>query len=546
MIKMIYPMSFSIVKAKFSAFVERLYGYDIFISYTRRDDPNSAYTLALQATLTQGSLEEKRPPMRCFLDLRDLPHDDELRAAIEAKIRASRHVLFIAGPNAINHEWMCFEADMARKHKRRMIVVDRGIEWPQATGRLRDLVGNVLAISSDAMVLKPGSEVKIIATNIGGARVALRRRRVWTSVVFALCVMLGFAVNWALAASAARERAEKEQRSAEQLVEKMQTDIRFALFSLGRMDLMYDIHIAIEAYLKERTSSSAARSSLRALQEYEEGETFLQLQEKSSAKVHFQKALEHAKQAGWPKMNGWHLRRYGWLLYQIYTVSADETNFNNPVQPLLDEAERVADRILKDDPHSSDGLNLWSAISIEKSSRVPLADRVDYLKKLVGHIRGAKESIPADQKMAEASALMTLAAAQEALIRALHDNGKIADAAALADENADGLESLNMNYSRWEMAVANAWVLAGDMHLSTSGYASAKSSYERALVRLGRLISSEPRNVTALNLQRHCLEQLVRTEEGAGAHADKLNVLRKALEDTESRIISVSPAIDVQ
>src|SRR5271165_6826996 len=52
--------------------VEKLYGYDVFISYTRLDDPNSTFALAIHTLLTQGDAAKKRKPMRCFLDTREI------------------------------------------------------------------------------------------------------------------------------------------------------------------------------------------------------------------------------------------------------------------------------------------------------------------------------------------------------------------------------------------------------------------------------------------------------------------------------------------
>src|SRR5688572_5429070 len=92
------------IRAFWSKAIERLYGYDVFISHTRRDDSESLFPLAVQSILNEGSRDEKRKPMRCFLDLHDMPHDDELRKAIAAKISASRFLLIIAGPQSAEHE----------------------------------------------------------------------------------------------------------------------------------------------------------------------------------------------------------------------------------------------------------------------------------------------------------------------------------------------------------------------------------------------------------------------------------------------------------
>src|ERR1700756_160709 len=96
--------------------VEKLYGYDVFISYTRLDDPNSTFALAIDTLLTQGDAAKKRKPMRCFLDTREMPHDEVLKLAIEHNISISRFVLIIAGAASSDHPWMCFEAEMAYNH----------------------------------------------------------------------------------------------------------------------------------------------------------------------------------------------------------------------------------------------------------------------------------------------------------------------------------------------------------------------------------------------------------------------------------------------
>ncbi len=199
-----------------NSWLERLYGFDVFISYTRRDDPNSAYALALQTQLAQGSEKPKRKPMRCFLDLRDLPHDDELKRAIEVKIRASTFVLFVAGPNAADHSWMCFEAEMARKHKRRMIVIDRGIDWASSTGALKKEVGDVLAIGSDRHQTQPVAEIEGVAGTVGLLRLSRLRRAIWQGVAMALSVLLIAAILLWLDSEAQKKTAETRRQEADQ------------------------------------------------------------------------------------------------------------------------------------------------------------------------------------------------------------------------------------------------------------------------------------------------------------------------------------------
>ena len=74
----------------FAWLIDRLYGYDVFISYTRLDDPQSQYSNALFVALTERGL-------RCFLDLHEIDRDQPLDVGIAAKVRASRTLVILAG-----------------------------------------------------------------------------------------------------------------------------------------------------------------------------------------------------------------------------------------------------------------------------------------------------------------------------------------------------------------------------------------------------------------------------------------------------------------
>jgi len=207
--------SFYMSLAWLRSLLDYLYGFDVFISYTRRDDPQSLYPLALQATLTQGSKDPKRAPMRCFLDLRDLPHDEELKKVIERKVQSSKYVLFVAGRNAENHTWMCFEAAMARKHRRRMFVIDRGINWPENQGKLKEVVGDVLAIPSEPEDSKPGDEVVRISETLGSKRKENFRRNLWVCVVALLSLLLAISAFFGWQAEMGKRFAERQKSEAE-------------------------------------------------------------------------------------------------------------------------------------------------------------------------------------------------------------------------------------------------------------------------------------------------------------------------------------------
>lgn len=412
-------------------------------------------------------------------------------------------------------------------------------------------------------------------------------------MVIALCAFLAAAVNWALVASRARDaaeksriaaeqaltkealarqaeeksriRAEKEQHSSEQLVEKMQTDIRFSLLTLGRLDLMSNIHNAIQAYLAESTTPSEGKLSLKAVQEYEEGETFLELKNLAAAKAHFEKSMDYARQAGWSQKEGWHLRRYGWLLYRLSASEGDSTRpavtspaasaqpvaavTPPPSAPTLSphwaEALQVAERIVKEDPTSPVAQQLWSSVRLRQAALLPLDQRLGAIEKIAGGLKTALDATPKEQMMARADLVMSLATAQSKVITTLRELGRVGDAATLADNSATAVEALNMESSIWELELARALALAGDMHLCGNGFASARTRYNNSIVRLDNLLAMEPRNTAALNLLGYCLTQLIYNEERAGIPVSQVEPLKHRLQEVRIKTQSLFPANDI-
>jgi hypothetical protein len=242
--------------------VERLYGYDIFISYTRLDDPRSTFALALHALLTQGDVAKKRKPMRCFLDTREMPHDEELKIAIEHNIFASRFVLIIASPAASDHPWMCFEAEMAHKHGRRILVVDRGINWSRSTGLLKTKVGDVLSIPSNPSLISPDeAEIDAVSGAVGNLRRATDRRRIWTSVTLSLVVLLVAAFLEGIEASRERDAAIEQARIAES--RRLAAESASVLANYPQRSLLLAVEAAKVSQTLHGKRAAAAEQSLR-------------------------------------------------------------------------------------------------------------------------------------------------------------------------------------------------------------------------------------------------------------------------------------------
>lgn len=184
--------------------LDRLYGYDVFISYTRGDDPGSQYANALFVELTQRK-------MRCFLDIHAIDRDEELRRGIAGKLKASRRMVILAGAAAGEHAWVLDEARLALKLKKRVLVVDRGIDWVPSSTTLRQLFPTHLAVPDLGAEAPSGEVVNGIRREVGKWRVNVVRRMAIFTAFACITTLAGVAYGSYLAEAKAR-RIAREQR----------------------------------------------------------------------------------------------------------------------------------------------------------------------------------------------------------------------------------------------------------------------------------------------------------------------------------------------
>lgn len=92
-------------------------GYDAFISYAREDA--AAYARALQAGLAAAGLVT-------FVDYQAIPPGEALRRTISRGLRRSRLLVVVATPAAMRSPWVALEVAEARRHGRKVVVVNVG------------------------------------------------------------------------------------------------------------------------------------------------------------------------------------------------------------------------------------------------------------------------------------------------------------------------------------------------------------------------------------------------------------------------------------
>src|SRR5262245_7053594 len=95
---------------------DRIFGYDIFISYARSDA--SRYAAALKRDLEQRGF-------RCFLDKVDFPAGSELRAGLERDLARSQAAVVVASPAGRASQYVALEVATYRRRRphRRLLPI---------------------------------------------------------------------------------------------------------------------------------------------------------------------------------------------------------------------------------------------------------------------------------------------------------------------------------------------------------------------------------------------------------------------------------------
>ena len=228
--------------------MERLFGYDVFLSYTRQDDPESQYANALFVRLTGD-----RPQLRCFLDVKNLNRDETLHAAIAGKVRASRFLVILAGPAAGERPAVIEEAQLAAKLHKRLMLIDRGIGWDTSTSRLKSIVNPLSTV--ELSTAAPSTEVVAsIRQHVGIWRVDVQRR---------LAIMSAFGVVLTLAGVSflLYRDAESNFRLAKESVDESFSGVEFDLQKLPgaeayRLELLKKARSYYTEFLKRRRGAA--------------------------------------------------------------------------------------------------------------------------------------------------------------------------------------------------------------------------------------------------------------------------------------------------
>ncbi|WP_284620618.1 toll/interleukin-1 receptor domain-containing protein [Aquabacterium humicola] len=189
---------------------QQLFGFDFFISYSRREA--TAYAVALEKALAQAGF-------KCFLDREEFSAGDELRAATEAHLENSSALILVATPLALTSPYVQHEVEYFLSLKRPVIPLSIGeaVENAVPDSLIAKSLRNLIWIPEAADQLPTGpsdSTVKAVVQAVAITRRSARRLRTFATLsvfLFGLAVAAGY---FAVAESSARELAERRSRVA--------------------------------------------------------------------------------------------------------------------------------------------------------------------------------------------------------------------------------------------------------------------------------------------------------------------------------------------
>lgn len=202
----------------FARAVDRVFGYDFFISYSHRDGtklPNQ-----LKERLTQAGFH-------VFLDQTEYVAGMDLRRETRRQVSKSRKLVVIARQGALESEWVKREVDvaLAKGHIPVIVNVNGAIEASIAS-ELATAARQQHWLRLNATLANPDGEVpdQIVAELIRGfnhTRQETKRQRVFAAAVVILAVTAGVATWQAIEATRARILAETQRDRAQRVLDQV-------------------------------------------------------------------------------------------------------------------------------------------------------------------------------------------------------------------------------------------------------------------------------------------------------------------------------------
>jgi len=186
--------------------LDRIFGYDFFISYTWSD--GGAYAKALAERLEVEGFE-------VFLDRSEYASGDDWKKVGAWTLRRTGQLILVGSPAALRSVPVLREVTIFSKTGRRIVPIDfaGSLEWKEAGSALAEYVPTeILRIKERPGALQSGPSDETIATlrrTFKLIRQSKKRMRVFAAVAFALLLLSIASTGFATFAEWQREKAER-------------------------------------------------------------------------------------------------------------------------------------------------------------------------------------------------------------------------------------------------------------------------------------------------------------------------------------------------
>lgn len=230
--------------------LEHLFGFDVFISYARRD--SRAYAEQLQQGLSKLDYS-------CFLDAQEVPAGEQLTTALRRALRRSTVLVLIGSPGALESKYVCQEVGGFVE------LNPRGIILPISIGRTLDdappdtpvrlALGDRVWITEDsgALVSAPTDRAKSeLLSFFRFTRRNTLRLRVTTAVSVVLAVLMLFSLG--MFALAQRARLDAEHRAQVSEIQRLAAQSAQTIEEFPQRSLL----LAVEAHRLAQEDSRIA------------------------------------------------------------------------------------------------------------------------------------------------------------------------------------------------------------------------------------------------------------------------------------------------
>jgi len=370
--------------------IDHLYGYDVFLSYTRLDDAKSQYSSALFVELTNRRL-------RCFLDVHELDRHQPLSKAIASKLRASRFLAILAGPATGDRSTVLAEAQLALEIGKGTLLIDRGIDWEKSKSELRRILPDLLPIPERADVGPSTDVINAVCAHVGRWRINVIRRLV---IGLAFVVVLMLAVVSALSyqrEAQARDKAESNFLLAKQAVDESFTGVEFELKRLPgaekyRRELLNKARLFYSEFIRSREEPSLDLDYAKAILNL----GLIDLELGSEAGPLFEEAASFLERASEKRPYDLELMRHLFLARLNVGVALLDAEEWHRAEAALRNSVALGNRLREG--HSLDlalEMDYWLGVN-NLATALLSQDRLDEGRRVLGEARGGFEALAKD------------------------------------------------------------------------------------------------------------------------------------------------------